>query len=200
MNLYNREQCLRRSVIGNSWLGHGLFHLFSKWFGISLFDGFGTFRLVAAAYFASSWGVRRCPHWYPCSVFPCLCPLEPVEGVLLTASSPEAWLMATSKGSRAVRGHLRPSSWMRVSQVIPNQKVPTTSASMMLGSSLHCREKRQIFSRQVSQASIDSFSSPKGCPDGHKSLGSCRRRSNTNQTSRGLDSQGDAPTMFAPSR
>ena len=40
------------------------------------------------------------------------------------------------------RGFLRPSSWMRFSQVVPNRNAETTSVSAVLGSSVHFLEKR----------------------------------------------------------
>jgi hypothetical protein len=62
--------------------------------------------------------------------------------IALTTSSPEAWLVAMSRSSLVVLGHLRPSLWTRDSYVVPDSKSPMTSASTMSGSSLHCPEKR----------------------------------------------------------
>jgi hypothetical protein len=46
-----------------------------------------------------------------------------------------------------VLGRLRPNLWTRDSQVVPNKKALITSVLVTLDSSLHCWEKRQMYSR-----------------------------------------------------
>ena len=61
-----------------------------------------------------------------------------------TASSPDAKLVATLNRSFALEGGLRPSSCTRLLHVVPYRKALMTSESAMLGSSVHCLEKRRM--------------------------------------------------------
>ena len=54
-----------------------------------------------------------------------------------TASSLEAWLVATSSRSRVVRGFEQLSLWIRDSQFVPKRNVLMTSASTSSGRELH---------------------------------------------------------------
>ena len=74
----------------------------------------------------------------------------PSEKMAPTASSPEAKLVAMSSSWLVLVGVLRPSSCTSSLQVVPEMKAPMTSESVMLGSSVHCLEKRLMKSRRDS--------------------------------------------------
>ena len=76
-------------------------------------------------------------------------PLEQSK-IAPTSSSPKVWLVMMSRSSLVVHGPLCPNLWTRDSQVVPDRKAPMTSASLTLGSLLHYREKRQMYSWSVS--------------------------------------------------
>ena len=81
-----------------------------------------------------------------------------------TTSLPEAWLVAMLRSSLVVHGPLRPSLWTRNSQVVRDRKAPMMSASTTLGSSLHYREKRQMYPRRVSMDFCRQFLRSHGFP------------------------------------
>jgi hypothetical protein len=65
-----------------------------------------------------------------------------------------------SINSLALLGVLRPSLLTRSQQVVPARNALMTSESVMLGSSVHCFENRQMYSRRDSLAAGDSFGDP----------------------------------------
>jgi hypothetical protein len=69
-----------------------------------------------------------------------------------TTSSPEAKLVVMSRSSLVVHGPLRPNLWMSSLQVVPTRNAPMTSIAVTLGSSVHCLEKRRMYSRRVSSS------------------------------------------------
>jgi hypothetical protein len=81
-----------------------------------------------------------------------------------TASSPEVWLVAMSRSSLVVCGPLHPSLWTRDSQVVPDRNGPKTSSLATSGSSLHCLEKRRMYSRRVSPDFCQQFFRSQGFP------------------------------------
>jgi hypothetical protein len=70
--------------------------------------------------------------------------LFPFVLVTPTASSPMAKLVTMSINPLAVSGVLRPNSRTNSLQVVPERKAIITSESVMLGSSIRCREKRRM--------------------------------------------------------
>jgi hypothetical protein len=73
-----------------------------------------------------------------------------LEKIAPTASSPEAKLVAMSSSWLVLVGVLRPSSCTSSLQVVPEMKAQMTSESVMLGSSVHCLEKRLMKSQRDS--------------------------------------------------
>ena len=78
-------------------------------------------------------------------------PLASLSGKMaLTASSPEAKLVATSRSAAAEVSTFWPNSWTRSRQVVPERKAWMISESPTLGNLVHCLEKRQMKSRRDS--------------------------------------------------
>jgi hypothetical protein len=67
-----------------------------------------------------------------------------------TASSLVAKLVAIYRSSLALVGDLWPNSWTSSLHVVSAMNAPITSASVTLGSSVHCLEKHRMNSRRVS--------------------------------------------------
>jgi hypothetical protein len=73
------------------------------------------------------------------------------------ASSPKAWLVARSSNSHVVHRLQRPSSWTSASLVVPEMNTLIMSASTISGSSLHCLEKRRMYSCSLSRFLFAGF-------------------------------------------
>ena len=112
MNFFKRGQSLNRCLTGKSWFGQGLFHFFSKVFGVGPVVGFPLLRSAAATSDLPArclfflFGRLEVPSPPSASRF---LPLSKRLKIALTASSPAAWLEAMSRSSLVVTGLLRPS-------------------------------------------------------------------------------------------